>query len=69
MPAGLGCLLIWKQIDACGIGPGEEARLEMRDGLLVLVGGGKRTVDDVNQEIQEQRERRMRFVAGLSDEP
>jgi AbrB family looped-hinge helix DNA binding protein len=49
--------------------PVEEARLERRDGLLVLVGGGKRTVDDVNQEIQEQRERRMRFVAGLSDEP
>jgi hypothetical protein len=35
----------------------------------VLAGGGKRTVDDVNREIQEQRERRMRFVAGLSDEP
>jgi AbrB family looped-hinge helix DNA binding protein len=49
--------------------PVEEARLEMRDGLLVLVGGGKRTVEDVNREIQEERERRMRFVAGLSDEP
>jgi len=49
--------------------PVEEARLDMRDGLLVLVGGGKRTVEDVNREIQEQRERRMRFVAGLSDEP
>jgi AbrB family looped-hinge helix DNA binding protein len=49
--------------------PVEEARLEMRDGLLVLAGGGKRTVEDVNREIQEQRERRMRFVAGLSDEP
>jgi len=49
--------------------PVEEARLEMRDGLLVLAGGGKRTVEDVNREIQEQRDRRMRFVAGLSDEP
>jgi len=49
--------------------PAEEARLEMRDGLLVLVGGGKRTVEDVNREIQEQREGRMRFVAGLPDEP
>ena len=49
--------------------PVEEAHLEIRDGLLVLVGGGKRTVEDVNREIQEQRERRTRFVAGLSDEP
>jgi AbrB family looped-hinge helix DNA binding protein len=49
--------------------PVEESHLEMRDGLLVLVGGGKRTVEDVNREIEEQRERRMRFVAGLSDEP
>ena len=49
--------------------PVEEAHLEMRDGLLVLAGGGKRTVEDVNREIQAQRERRMRFVAGLSDEP
>ena len=49
--------------------PVEESRLEMRDGLLVLAGGGKRTVEDVNREIEEQRERRMRFVAGLSDEP
>ena len=49
--------------------PAEEAHLEMRDGLLVLVGGGRRTVEDVNREIQEERERRMRFVAGLSDEP
>ncbi len=47
----------------------EEAHLELRDGLLVAVGGGKLTLDDVNQVIQEQRERRMRFVAGLSDEP
>jgi AbrB family looped-hinge helix DNA binding protein len=49
--------------------PVEESRLEMRDGLLVLAGGGKRSVEDVNREIEEQRERRMRFVAGLSDEP
>jgi hypothetical protein len=49
--------------------PAEEAKLEMRNGLLVLVGGGKRTVEDVNRQISEQRERRMQFVAGLSDEP
>lgn len=49
--------------------PVEETRLERRNGLLVMVGGGKRTVEDVNREIEEQRERRMRFVSGLSDEP
>ena len=49
--------------------PVEEARLEKRDGLWVMAGGGKRTVDDVNREIEEQRERRMQFVAGLCDEP
>ena len=48
--------------------PAEEAHLEMRDGLLALAGGGKRTVEDVNREIRELRERRMQFVAGLSDE-
>jgi len=46
-----------------------EPRLEMRDGLLVIVGGSPLTVEDVNKVIDEQRERRMRFVAGLSDEP
>jgi AbrB family looped-hinge helix DNA binding protein len=49
--------------------PVEEARLEMRDCLLVLVGGGRRTVEDVNREIHDERERRMQFIAGLSDEP
>ena len=46
-----------------------EPRLEMRDGLLVMVSGTPITVEDVNKVIDEQRDRRMRFVAGLSDEP
>ena len=48
--------------------PVEEGHLEMRDGLLVLVGGGKRTVEDVNQEIQrgyEERHRRIMEGSGL----
>ncbi len=46
-----------------------EPRLEMRDGILVMVGGSPLSGEDVNKAIDEQRERRMRFVAGLSDEP
>jgi AbrB family looped-hinge helix DNA binding protein len=51
-----------------------EPRLEMRDGLWVMVGDSRMTGDDVNALdvnalIDEQRERRMRYVAGLSDEP
>ena len=46
-----------------------EPRLEMQDGLLVMVGGPPLTVEDVKELIDEQRERRMRFVAGLADEP
>ena len=46
-----------------------EPRVEMRDGLLVMVGGPPMTVEDVNEMIDKQRERRMTFVAGLSDEP
>ena len=46
-----------------------EPRLEMRDGLLVMVSGTPITVEDVNKMIDDQRERRMRFVAGLADEP
>lgn len=46
-----------------------EPRLEMRDGMWVMVGGPPITAGDVNTWIDEQRERRMRFVAGLSDEP
>jgi AbrB family looped-hinge helix DNA binding protein len=46
-----------------------EPKLEMRDGLWVMVGGPPIAVDDVNALIDEQRERRMRYVAGLSDEP
>jgi AbrB family looped-hinge helix DNA binding protein len=46
-----------------------EPRLEMRDGLLVMVGGPPIGDDDVLDLIDKQRERRMRFVSGLSDEP
>ena len=46
-----------------------EPRLEMRDGMWVMVGGSPNTAGDVNALIDEQRERRMRFIAGLSDEP
>ena len=46
-----------------------EAHLERRGGVLVMVGGGPRSSEDIIQSINEDRERRMRFVAGLSDEP
>ncbi len=45
-----------------------EPKLEMRDGLWVMTGGPP-TNHDVVELIEEQHERRMRFVAGLSDEP
>lgn len=46
-----------------------EPRLEMVEGLWAITGGPRLTVEDVNAMIDEQRERRMRFVAGLSEEP
>jgi AbrB family looped-hinge helix DNA binding protein len=46
-----------------------EPRLEMRDGLLVMTGGPPIGIDDVLDLIDEQRERRMRYVSGLSEEP
>jgi AbrB family looped-hinge helix DNA binding protein len=46
-----------------------EPKLEMIDGLWVMTGGPRLTVEDVNAMIDEQRERRMRYVAGLSEEP
>jgi AbrB family looped-hinge helix DNA binding protein len=46
-----------------------EPKLEMIDGLWVMTGAPRLTVEDVNAMIDEQRERRMRYVAGLSDEP
>jgi AbrB family looped-hinge helix DNA binding protein len=46
-----------------------EPRLERRDGILVLVSGAPLSGEDVNRSIEEDRERRMRYVAGLSDEP
>jgi AbrB family looped-hinge helix DNA binding protein len=45
-----------------------EVRLEERDGLMVMVGGPPATYDSVEL-INEQRERRMRYVSGLADEP
>jgi hypothetical protein len=46
-----------------------EPRLEMVDGLWVMTGGPGRNENDVNAIIDEQRERRLRYVAGLSEEP
>lgn len=46
-----------------------EPHLERRNGVLVLVGSPPLPADNVNRSIEEDRERRMRFVAGLSDEP
>jgi len=46
-----------------------EPSLEMVDGLWVMTGGPKLTVEDVNAMIDEQRERRMLYVAGLTEEP
>ena len=45
-----------------------EPRLEMVDGLWVITGGPP-TNHDIPAMIDEQRERRMRYVAGLSEEP
>jgi hypothetical protein len=46
-----------------------EPKLEMIDGLWVMTGGPSLTNEDVNAVIDQQRERRMRYVAGLSDQP
>lgn len=46
-----------------------EPKLEMVDGLWVMNGGPRLDTVDVNALIDEQRERRMAYVAGLSDEP
>ena len=46
-----------------------EPKLEMVDGLWVMNGGPRLEPVDVNTLIDEQRERRMAYVAGLSDEP
>lgn len=45
-----------------------EVRLEERGGLMVMVGGPPANHDSVELN-NEQRERRMRYVSGLSDEP
>jgi AbrB family looped-hinge helix DNA binding protein len=46
-----------------------ESKMEMRDGLWVMTGGPRLTAEDVNAMIDEQRERRMRYLSGLSEEP
>ena len=46
-----------------------EPKLEMIDGLWVMTGGQPITGKEADALIDEQRERRMRYVAGLSDEP
>lgn len=46
-----------------------EPHVEIREGFPVLVGGPPLAGDDVNRAIEEAREQRMRFIAGLSDEP
>lgn len=46
-----------------------EPRLKMIDGLWVMIGVQRQPADDVNARIDEQREQRMRYVAGLSEEP
>jgi AbrB family looped-hinge helix DNA binding protein len=46
----------------------QESRLEMRDGLLVMVGGPPVSVEDVNQAIRqgyEERNRRIMEGSGL----
>jgi AbrB family looped-hinge helix DNA binding protein len=46
----------------------EEVRLVRKDGLLVMVGGPPETYDVVEL-LNEDRERRMHYVSGESDEP
>jgi AbrB family looped-hinge helix DNA binding protein len=46
-----------------------EPRMEIVDGLWVMTGGPGLTAESVTAMIDEQREQRMRYVAGLSDEP
>ncbi len=46
-----------------------EPQLVMKDGMWVMSAGTSAATEDVNLLIDEQRERRMRYVAGLSDEP
>jgi len=46
-----------------------EPRMMLKDGMWVMTGGTRTTAEDVTALIDEQRERRMRFVAGVTDEP
>jgi len=46
----------------------DEVRLVEKDGVLVMVGGAPATYDIVEL-INEDRERRMRYVSGESDQP
>lgn len=45
----------------------DEPRLEMRDGLLVMTGGLQGAGRDATSLLDEEREQRMRIVAGLPD--
>jgi len=45
-----------------------EVKLEMRDGLLVMIGGPPASKSAVEL-IEEDRVRRIRYVSGESDEP
>lgn len=45
-----------------------EVQLIQKDGLLVMAGGPSSNYDAVDL-VNEQREARMRFVSGESDEP
>ena len=46
-----------------------EPRLERRMDSWCWSSGPPLSGEDVNQSIEDERERRMRYVAGLSDEP
>jgi AbrB family looped-hinge helix DNA binding protein len=46
-----------------------EPQLVLKDGMWVMTGGPRLTAESVTALIDEQRERRMNFVSGLSDEP
>lgn len=45
-----------------------EPQLVMKDGMWVMTGGRRLANESAVELIDEQRERRMRFIAGLSDE-
>jgi len=46
-----------------------EPRLVMKDGMWVMTGGPRLAGESATAMIDDERERRMNYVAGLSDEP